>query len=209
MLDAVIDISHHNGTALNFSAAAGAGIAGVIQKATQGLTFRDPTYAANHAAILGAGLLFGSFHFGTGDDPLAQADFYLQTVGPQPGELLALDLETNTTPGQATMTPAQARAFVTRVQAQVGKWPALYGGDYLRSQVGQGDPVLANCPLWFADYRAAPQFPPGWASFSLWQHTDGMHGPAPVAVTGVGHCDREQFNGDATGLAAFWASVAA
>jgi hypothetical protein len=33
MIDTIIDISHHNGLHLDFGAAAGAGIEGVIQKA--------------------------------------------------------------------------------------------------------------------------------------------------------------------------------
>ena len=40
--NAVIDLSHHNAT-VDLQAAKGDGILGVIHKATQGLTFQDPT----------------------------------------------------------------------------------------------------------------------------------------------------------------------
>ena len=43
----VIDISHHNGTYLNFNKAKAAGVVGVIQKATQGESYVDPTFKAN------------------------------------------------------------------------------------------------------------------------------------------------------------------
>lgn len=83
MFDGVIDLSHHNGHNIDFAALARAGIAGVIHKATQGTAFVDPLYAANREKALVAGLLFGSYHFGTGADGGTQGDFYLQTVGPQ------------------------------------------------------------------------------------------------------------------------------
>ena len=41
MLDAVIDISHHNGLQLDFHAASAAGIQGIIHKATQGVSGSD------------------------------------------------------------------------------------------------------------------------------------------------------------------------
>ena len=45
-LNAVIDISHHNAN-LDFQQAKAAGILGVIHKATQGLTYKDPMYVTN------------------------------------------------------------------------------------------------------------------------------------------------------------------
>jgi lysozyme len=205
MLDAVIDVSHHNGGGLDFGAAANAGTLAVAQKATQGVSWTDPTWAANRAGILAAGLLFGSYHFGDGSDGGAQATHFLQTVGPNPGELLCLDFEQNT--AGPTMTIEEARAFVTTINDQIGKWPVLYGGHYLKDTLaGTADPVLANCPLWLAQYGPTAVLPPGWTAWTLWQYTDGAIGhPAPVP--GIGHCDRDRFGGDAPALNAFWASV--
>jgi lysozyme len=45
-LNVVIDISHHDGN-VNLAKAKEDGILGVIQKATQGQTFKDPTYERN------------------------------------------------------------------------------------------------------------------------------------------------------------------
>ena len=45
-LNVVIDISHHNGN-VNLAKAKEDGILGVIQKATQGQTFKDPIYERN------------------------------------------------------------------------------------------------------------------------------------------------------------------
>lgn len=207
MIDVVVDVSHHNGPNLDFAAAAAAGILGVIHKATQGVSIVDPEWAANRAGALAAGLMFGSYHFGDGSDGGAQAQHFLASVGPNPGELLALDLESNS--AGPSMTLEEAKAFVTVIFNTIGKWPVLYSGHDLKDMLNQNpDPVLANCPLWLAQYGPAAVLPPGWADWTLWQYTDGAVGNPPP-VDGIGQCDRDRFNGDAPGLQAFWATVAA
>jgi lysozyme len=205
MIESIIDVSHHNGTSLDFVAASNAGIAAVIHKGSQGTSYADPRLTANKTAILAAGLLFGAYHFGDGSDGGQQAQFYLSTVRPQPNELIALDFEGNT--AGPSMTLEEARAFVSVIRNSIGKWPVLYAGHYLKDQLGQQpDAVLANCPLWIAQYGPAVVLPPGWNKWSLWQYTDGMVG-TPPAVPGIGHCDQERFDETAQTLAAFWASV--
>jgi len=210
MFDAVIDVSHNDPIPMKFDKAAATGIAAVIHKATQGTGFVDPAFSTNRGKARTAKLLFGSYHFGIGASGATQAEFFLRTVGPRPGELLALDFEKNTTKGQTDMTVDQARDFVTTVHDRVGKWPVLYGGGFLKELLkGEPDPVLANCPLWLADYAGTPELPPGWSEFKLWQWTDGKQGVDPKPVEGIGSCDRDRFAGPAAELAAFWASVAA
>jgi lysozyme len=206
MLDVVIDISHHNGLNLDFKAAAGSGIRGVIHKATQGLAGQDPRFADNKKAILAAKLLFGSYHFGDGSDGGAQAIHYLSVAKPAANELMALDFESN--PGGPSMTLEEGRAFVTTTFNATGKWPVLYGGHTLKELLATGhvDPVLTNCPLWLAQYGPTAVLPLGWSSLSLWQYTDGSQ-PGSQPVPGIGHCDRSRFNGNDADLLAFWASV--
>lgn len=202
MLDCVIDISHHNGRGLDFS---DPDLLGVIQKATQGTAYSDPTFAENRAGVLRAGRRFGSYHFGTDEDGAAQARFYLENVGPRTGELLALDFENS----GASMSLDDARIFVGAVHDAVGKFPVLYTGFWAKDLLkGTADPVLSRCPLWLAEYGPAAVLPPGWSAWSLWQYTDGMV-PSAVITPGVGHCDRSRFNGDAAALEKFWDSVSA
>jgi hypothetical protein len=49
--NSVIDLSHHNGTRLRFNKAKTDGIVGVIQKATQGEIYVDPTFKKNRTAV--------------------------------------------------------------------------------------------------------------------------------------------------------------
>lgn len=208
MLDAIIDVSHHNGPAIDFAAAARNGVAAVIHKATQGAAFVDPMFAANREKALAAGLLFGSYHFGTGEDGGTQAAFFLETTGARPGELLALDFERNN--AGPSMTLEEARAFVSVIHDRLGKWPILYAGHDLKQMLdGRADATLSRCPLWLAQYGPYPVLPAGWSEWKLWQWTDGAAGVAPVPVAGVGHCDRNRFSGEAPELGAFWESVSA
>ena len=64
-INAVIDVSHHNGTRLDFAKAKADGILGVIHKASQGQANVDPMYRSNRNRARAAGLLWGAYHFAT------------------------------------------------------------------------------------------------------------------------------------------------
>jgi lysozyme len=201
----VIDLSHHNGGTLNFANAKADGIIGVIQKATQGTGFVDPTFQKNHDGALAAGLLFGAYHFGTGSDGVEQADHFLSTVQPDAHTLVALDFEDN--PVGPSMTLEEAQAFVTHIKSKLGRFPVFYSGHTIKRILGSNvDPVLKNCPLWLSQFGPTPVVPACWKTFTLWQYTDGAVGPAPHSVNGIGTCDREKFNGSDADLKAWWAS---
>jgi len=208
-LNVVIDISHHNGH-IDFDAVADTGILGVIQKATEGRDFSDKTLADNRKRALAAGLLFGTYHFGTASDPLAQAEHYLSVVKPRKGEIIALDFEKNEHDPANSMSFSQARSFVSHMldtlpDRQLG----FYSGDRIKEALGsKHDPLLAKCWFWLAQYGEHPTVPPNWTKFTLWQYTNGILGPPPHSVAGVsGNCDRDRFNGTAEELRSFWKSA--
>ncbi len=198
----VIDLSHHNGQ-VNLAAAVSAGVHGVIHKATQGWKYVDPRYRSARVAARDAGLLWGAYHFGVGADGVAQADFFLSKVEADAETLLVLDFEANA--ADSSMDLIEARAFVTHLQQVTGRWPGLYGGQYLKELLGaSADPVLSHCWLWLAQYGPTAVLPPGWSGWTMWQYTDGAVGPEPHEIPGVGHCDRDIFNGTTNDLRAFW-----
>lgn len=204
-LNAVIDLSHHNGS-VNLKSAAAAGIVGVVQKATQGVQYTDPTYKLNRTKAQKAGLLWGAYHFGTGSEGTQQAAHFLDTVDDPKGMLLVLDFEHN--PIGPSMTLEEARAFVTHVQVKTGVFPGLYGGAYLKQLIGHGsDSVLGQCWLWLAQYGPTAVVPPNWKTWTMWQYTDGAFGPDPHTVPGVGRCDRDLFNGSEANLKTLWQAV--
>jgi lysozyme len=198
----VVDLSHHNGQP-DLQEAKVAGIVGVIQKATQGTSFTDPTFVTNRQKAMDAQVLFGAYHFGVGADGVDQADFFLKTVQPAPNELVVLDFEAN--PQGPSMSLEEARAFVTHVNAVCGRWPGLYSGHYLKELLGAtNDPVLTNCWLWISQYGPTAVIPPAWKWWTMWQYTDGAAGLEPLPVDGIGACDRDTYNGAIEDLIAFW-----
>lgn len=203
-LNAMIDTSHWDRD-VDFEAVAQSGVLGVIQKATQGQLDVDPTYATNRVKATQAGLLWGAYHFGTGDDGVRQAEHFLSVVDDPDNVLLALDFEQN--PTGPSMDLEQARAFVTHIEAQTGRYPGLYGGSYLKSLIGAGsDPVLAQCWFWIAQYGPTPVVPPNWPTWTFWQYTDGAYGPQPHTVPGIGRSDRSFFNGPEEQFRKLWLS---
>jgi len=202
-INVVVDISHHNGN-VDLTKAKQDGIVGVFHKATQGLAMTDSMYLTNRQKAQAAGQLWGAYHFGTKADGAAQADFFLSKANADSQTLLVLDYEPN---GNSTMTLDQARAFVKRVNEVTGRFPGLYSGSLIKDQLGGKpiDPILSQCFLWIAQY--GPQvknIPETWPSWTFWQYTDGVAGPGPHSVNGIGPCDRDQFNGTTEQLQALW-----
>jgi lysozyme len=176
-LNAVVDLSHHNGN-VDLQQAQGDGIIGVIHKATQGLTGLDPMYPTNRTKATNAGLLWGAYHFATGGDGVEQAQHFLDVVGTVDNTLLVLDFEQN--PSGGSMSLEDARAFVTHVNEATGRFPGFYSGSYIKELLGSSkDPVLSQCWFWLAQYGPTAVVPANWTTWTMWQYTDGAVGPQP------------------------------
>ena len=202
MTNNIIDVSHWEDP-IDFAKAAASGIVAVIGKATQGAGATDPTYAKYKKAALKEGLLWGSYHFGTGSEADVQVENYLGVTQPDKSELICLDFEPN--PQGPSMTIALAREFVGLIQSATGRFPVLYGGHWLKEHLPSGgDSLLSQCPLWLAQYGPAAVLPAGWTAYTLWQFTDGSVGPEPHVTPGVGKCDRSVFDGTDAQLKKKW-----
>jgi lysozyme len=225
-LDAVIDLSRFV-TVTDFRLVRASNILGVIHKATEGGDYADTMCAARRPQAEAAGLLWGTYHFGTGQSSGAQqAAFFLSVSRPRPRTLLALDLELNENNPSNSMRLDQAEAFVQAVAQATGRLPVVYvhptwaNGDPLpNSGLSFGaritpDSILARCGLWVGDYHDSPEIPLAWAAsgWRLWQYAGDESAGRPAygqttIVRGVSHCDRNLFNGDATALYRFWSAA--
>lgn len=205
MINAVIDLSHHNKVS-GFAKVKSAGIAAVIHKATQGTRYKDPTFAANRAKAVAADLKVGAYHFGTAGDAVAQAEHLVSVAGKE--SLLVLDFEGN--PQGHDMSLEEAEDFVNHIHALTGRYPGFYSGHAIKETLtkagitGPEQTVLSRCWLWVAQYGRQPLLPKAWTAWTFWQYTDGADGPEPHAVDGIGRCDRDYFNGTSRELDAFW-----
>ena len=205
-INVIVDLSHHN-EAVDFVKMKADGIVGVIHKATQGLRYVDKSYASRRRKAVDCGLLWGAYHFGVGADGSDQAQFFLKVTKPDEHTLLVLDYEPNLT--GPTMALDQAREFVEHVAEATGRWPGLYSGHLIKEQLGGVTPPdrqLSKCFLWLAQYNGPKplNIPSTFKTWTFWQYTDGVHGPEPHRVDGVGLCDRNKFNGSLARLRRLW-----
>lgn len=202
--DVVVDLSHWQAP-VDFGRAKGAGIAAVILKATQGSTWVDATFAGRLAAASAAGLLVGAYHFLDSSPPQRQVQHFLSVA--EGCRVLALDAEPNGIGSTVTIT--QTAEAAARLHMATGRAPLVYVGRYGPDGRGTGFPngVLARCPLWLPAYSSRPVCPPGWTSWTMWQHTDGNVGSDVVPVPGIGRCDRSRFAGTLTELVSWWNSA--
>ena len=200
--DGIFDISHWQRSP-NLGAAKAAGFDAVIIKATQGVNVTDGTFSTNWEAAAVQQMLRGAYHFGEGASGIVQAEFFLNTVNPDANTFVALDYERN--PNGESMSIQEAIEFVTHIHDKLGRWPVLYGGGNLKSDLrNQPCVALANCPLWLAQYGPTAVLPVGWTSWTLWQFSDDNFNKPATGVPGVSPCDRDRYYGERDRLATEW-----
>jgi lysozyme len=203
--DKIIDIYGPN--RVDLQGAWDNGVRAIIHKASEALDVTDDKYQARKEQALRIGFLWGAYHLSSGQDVGQQLDLLLSMEdGTNPRILLALDWEESAHHG--VMTLEQVRDFVRRFHQRLGRYPILYGGHMLRDSaaINQGDPLLANCPLWYQRYRATPVGLPiaTWPKYALWQYDDehlANGGPNLPATPGA---DWNRYDGDLAALTAAW-----
>ena len=203
MINTIIDIFHQNH--IDFDRARADGIVAIIHKATEGTHFRDNEYRERKQRAKDMGFLWGAYHFSSAGNVLDQVEHFLTVAEPDESDLVALDFEPSS--HGPDMTIQQAHQFVMAIRNELGRFPVIYGGHLLREGVGHNpDPILANCPLWYARYTHLPIGIPTqvWPTYTLWQYTDGNNGDEPHRVDGIGRCDRDRYQGSTDELRAAW-----
>jgi hypothetical protein len=123
------------------------------------------------------GLKWGAYHLGRPGNPREQADHFVDIAQPEPDDLIALDIEDNTSDW---MSLADAETFARQIKIRVGRYPVLYTNgntaDYIARNQAQY-PLLSRLQLWYARYRddITGVFPAGnWDNYALWQFSS-MH----------------------------------
>ncbi len=165
----VIDIYHGN-VVHDFAALKAAGILGVIHKATQGAKYVDPLYATRRKAAADAGLLWGAYCFNTAEPVAAQIDAFFSHAEPDANTLMALDFEDNP---HSPMTLTQARDFLTRGDAKLGRKLVLYSGNRAKDLLGSKiDAFLGSHRLWLPQYGPAAKVQKSWSKQWLWQYSE-------------------------------------
>jgi lysozyme len=184
-----IDVSHHNGR-VDWPRVRAAGYIFAYLKATEGVTFRDSTFARNRAEAQAAGMVTGAYHYFTlcrpGD---AQARGFVAATGPREAVSLppAVDLEFG---GNCDARPprdsvlAELGRFLAIVDSAQGRPTVLYVTAEFHDAYLAG---AVDHPLWVRSVFHAPRFAEPWL---FWQYA------ATGRIDGVrGRVDLDAFNG--------------
>jgi len=183
----VVDMSHYQPTP-DWQALIDDGIVGVIHKATEGTSYKDPTLFERARPAMDAGLKWSTYHFLRPGDMREQMDWYLNTIDPVQGERVCLDHE------DSGVSLADLKEAVSYLIADPrGLQVTIYSGHVIKEQLSSGkDVYLAeNTSLWLAQYSSTPSWPTAtWPQWTLWQFTEN------AAVPGIsGNVDGNRFNG--------------
>jgi GH25 family lysozyme M1 (1,4-beta-N-acetylmuramidase) len=114
----------------------------IIQKCTEALTFKDPTYAKNKQECAKRNIPFSAYHFFRDVDPILQAEFFVKTAGDC--QYYILDFEIH-----ISNPVEKCNAFLGKVEELTGKKPIIY----LNSSTAKSYDWDTNWPLWIANYN--------------------------------------------------------
>ncbi|GHH77904.1 hydrolase [Streptomyces sulfonofaciens] len=193
-----IDVSHYQGS-INWSSVKAAGIEFAWIKATEGTTYKDPTFNTNYLNAYNAGVIRGAYHFARPDvsDGASQANYFASSGGAWSRDNLTLpgvlDIEGSCYGLSQASMRSWISAFYTTYKNRTGRDIVIYTSpSWWNSCTGSWNGMAALTPLWVAHWTTAssPSLPGGFGAWTVWQYTDAG------AVGGVsGAVDRDRFNG--------------
>ncbi len=185
-----IDVSNWNPNT-NWAQVQSSGISFAFIKCTEGVTWTNKEFANDWTNSKANGVIRGAYHFfHPHDDPIAQAKFFLSTLGALiSGDMPpVMDWETHELSIQEEIN--NGLLFLQYIQNTTGIVPIIYAGGYYINELG--NPVsLSQYPLWLAQYGVTiPKVPQPWTQYNIWQYSESG------TVPGVsGQCDLDVSNG--------------
>jgi lysozyme len=198
-----IDVSKYQGT-IDWSQVKAAGIEFAyirVSDGSDGVPPVDPEFPPNWTGARAAGVLRGAYQFfRENEDPSAQADLLLDTMGPLDDDDLpaAIDVESLDHQTGATIV-ANVKAWMDRVEAGSGKKPIIYTGRPFWDDNTGSSTAVSDHTLWIPHwYVSCPSISVAWSTWGFWQYS------STGRVDGItGDVDRDRWNGDREALLAF------
>jgi GH25 family lysozyme M1 (1,4-beta-N-acetylmuramidase) len=194
-----IDVSKWQGD-INWPEVASGGVEYAFIRVSDGLNYFDEKFAQNWEGARANGILRGSYQFFRSDeDPVAQANLLLDTMGPlEPGDLPPV-IDVESTDGQSPATiAANVGIWIDHVENALGVQPIIYSGKYFWQDNVQSD-AFSEYPLWIPNWGVScPNIQTQWSEWSFWQISDNG------SIPGIsGDVDEDLFNGNIDDLYAF------
>jgi lysozyme len=176
-----VDVSHHNGR-VDWPRIRAAGYTFAYLKASEGIAYRDSTFARNRDGARAAGLVTGGYHYFSLCSPgREQARNFAAAMGlPRAGSLpAAVDLEFGGNCGQRPSRGAlwaELNAFLAVLDSAGYQPTVLYATKEFHHAYLDGQPVTN--PLWVRSVFGRPRFGGAWV---FWQYAatgrvDGAEG---------------------------------
>lgn len=169
-----IDISHYQGridwNTLSLNKETDFPLHFVFMKATEGGDHGDDTFQSNYMEARKRGFICGAYHFFIPKtDALKQADFFIQTVKLNPGDLPpVLDVEI-TNKKEKKELQERVKQWLDRVESHYGVKPILYTSYKFKTKY-LDDSLFNAYPYWIAHYYVdSVRYQGKW---NFWQHTD-------------------------------------
>ena len=149
-----------------------------IFKATEGLTFKDPTLAGYAKQAQRIGLLWGCYHFARNNDPVKEANYFYRIVKSYVGKcIFVLDIE-----DIRIKNPAKyCKTFCDKFYSLSGVRPLIYTYAAYRARFKGYESIYKNYDLWLAGYPRnyatwtmdkCPYTSGKWPYIAIWQFTD-------------------------------------
>ena len=152
----------------------------VIIKATQGTAYVNPLCDAQYQRALSQGKLLGVYHYASGGDPIAEANFFVDNCEGYIGKaILALDWEEYQNP-RFYEYASWCKIFLDHVYARTGVRPLIYMSASVISAANWSS-ISKDYGLWVAGYPDLrdswdiPEFIyniPYWEFVAIWQYTN-------------------------------------
>jgi GH25 family lysozyme M1 (1,4-beta-N-acetylmuramidase) len=212
-----IDVSHYQGTNINWTSVKNQGVTFAWTKATEGYTYNDDTFTTNETHAKSAGVYIGAYHYARPDNQIGlagadmEASHFWSIAGPyiKGGDaylMPMLDIEQN--PG-SSYNKTSLSQWVNRwcndivaygANSHVTVTPVVYtyisyASTWLDSTVSQ------NWPLWMANYNGqnsqtgGPNGTSPWATWQFWQYTSSAKFQG--IGNGTANVDADVLNGGA------------
>ncbi|HKA89908.1 MAG TPA: GH25 family lysozyme [Haliangiales bacterium] len=195
-----IDVSVYQGT-IDWTKVKAAGITFAFIRVSDGLPPIDTRFHQNWSGARAAGVIRGAYQFyRSNEDPIAQADLLLDTMGALDADDLPPVADVESTDGMtAAQIAANLRKWIDRVEAGTGRRPIIYTGPYFWTSKVGGTSAFADIPLWLANWTSGcPNVPTGFTRWTFWQWS------STGTVDGItGAVDLDKFDGDLAALHQF------
>lgn len=185
------------------------GVSFAYARVSDGTDFVDPKFAENYNGIREHAMVPGAYQFfRPSEDALEQAKLFVKQIndagGWKPGDMPpVIDVEVTKTTAKKLQT--SMRIWIKYVQENLKAKPMIYTFPGMTNLFGG---CFLDYPLWIADFGNddCPRMPDAWADageqWTMWQYSERGSNPGIK-----GYVDLNVFNGNASELKAFLATV--